>query len=78
MRATRPLTFEQRHVDHDAMGNAPHLLDPVHAAKIVHGHWRRASGDVVCERCNKLYYDHPHVVGALWLVETCDGRLVKL
>lgn len=46
-------------------------------------HWARAGGDVPCEICGKLYYDHPmdevHLGsdGAPWLHRVCDGRLVK-
>lgn len=72
---TRPLTFEERH-QHDAFGNAPELLDPKHAAKMESMY--RAGGDVVCQKCGKVYYDHPNVVGALWLIELCNGDLVHL
>lgn len=35
----------------------------------------RAGGDVVCDKCGLLYFDHPEENG---LVLTCDGRLWKL
>lgn len=38
----------------------------------------RAGGDVACDHCGHLYYDHPAVVGFEWLRRACDGRLLKL
>ena len=44
----------------------------------------RAGGDVVCEVCGKVYYDHPEykpsakTCGYVWLNEICNGDLVKL
>ena len=46
--------------------------------------FNRASGDVICEKCGKKYYDHPMYTKALdWngnavLNQLCDGSLVKL
>ncbi len=46
--------------------------------------FNRASGDVLCEKCGKKYYDHPPYMKALsWdghpvLNQLCDGSLVKL
>ncbi|AXQ68239.1 hypothetical protein HOT99_gp035 [Caulobacter phage CcrBL10] len=63
---------------HDEWGNAEHLLAPADAAVLEAGSWRRVSGDCTCETCAKLYYDHPPVLGALWLNRLCTGELVKL
>lgn len=63
---------------HDEWGNAEHLLSPLDAGKLRDNDWRRVSGDCVCGVCGKLYYDHPPVLGALWLNRICDGNLVKL
>jgi hypothetical protein len=46
----------------------------------------RASGDVVCEHCGRLYFDHPFALerwnlsftGDPFLHRLCDGSLVKL
>lgn len=65
-------------LQHDDMGNAPHLLSAADTERLEAGDYRRASGDVVCETCGKLYYDHPLLVGALWLNVLCDGDLVHL
>jgi len=63
---------------HDAYGNAADLLSAEDASRLKDGRWRRASGDVICESCGMLYYDHPLVIGALWLHRICDGDLVHL
>jgi len=42
------------------------------------GDWSRASGDVVCDYCSCLYYDHPQVPGYPFIRKLCNGRLVKL
>lgn len=71
------IPFEIR-VQHDNLGNAPHLLTASDAAHLEEGNFRRASGDVVCTVCGKLYYDHPLVIGALWLNRVCGDDLVHL
>jgi hypothetical protein len=43
----------------------------------------RAGGDLRCERCGKLYYDHPRggpigYNGERFLNRLCNGDLVKL
>lgn len=44
----------------------------------------RASGDVECEQCSKLYRDHPYCAGSrlpdnhYFLHVLCDGTHVKL
>jgi hypothetical protein len=63
---------------HDDFGNCPELLSPEDAAALDEGRWDRAGGAVVCDVCGKQYYDHPNVIGALWLTRVCDGSLVKL
>jgi hypothetical protein len=45
--------------------------------------FRRAGGDVICERCGKPYRkhgftEHRDFNNDPWLVELCDGSLVKL
>jgi hypothetical protein len=62
---------------HDDLGNCPELLDPVDAQRIKDGDVARVSGECVCSFCGKKYYDHPPVIGALWLTKLCDGLLVK-
>lgn len=74
---TRPMTFEERH-SHNDMGTNLDLLTPEHRKKYEAFDFYRAGGGVVCTICNKLYYDHPNVVGALWLTEICNRDLVKL
>lgn len=64
--------------EHDELGNAPHLLSPKHKSLLERGSINRVSGDCLCTVCGKKYYDHPQILGALWLNELCDGRLVKL
>jgi len=71
------MMFEERHM-HDDLGNCEALLDPKHKAKLDACDFYRAGGDKQCETCGKVYYDHPNVVGALWLTEICSGELVKL
>jgi hypothetical protein len=44
----------------------------------------RTSGEMICEKCGKTYYRHPDwapsakTCGYPWLVEICNGDLVKL
>lgn len=68
------------YVQHDHLGNAPELLAPADAARVNADRpdWFRASGACVCEACGKLYYDHPPVLGAIWLTRLCDDTFVKL
>jgi hypothetical protein len=63
---------------HDHMGNAPELMSARERVKVSEGVFKRASGDCVCEDCGKLYYDHPPVIGALWLTRLCNNHFVKL
>lgn len=63
---------------HDEWGNAPDLLAKADAEALEDGRWRRAGGDCECRTCGKKYYDHPRVLGALWLTRTCSGKLFKL
>uniref|UniRef100_A0AB74UM69 Uncharacterized protein n=1 Tax=Caulobacter phage BL57 TaxID=3348355 RepID=A0AB74UM69_9VIRU len=71
------ISYELRQ-QHDEYGNAEHLLSDADYAVILAGTWRRVSGDNLCGHCGKLYYDHPQVIGALWLTRICNGSLVKL
>lgn len=65
-------------VQHDDLGNAPHLMPEDERARVFdQGDWKRVGGGVRCS-CNRLYYDHPPVVGAMWLTRLCDGSFVKL
>lgn len=54
----------------------PYEPDRIRVDKL--GDWHRASGEVVCEVCGCVYYDHPPVTGYEWLRRTCAGKLVKL
>ena len=63
---------------HDEFGNCTELRKPEHHAKIEACDTYRAGGDMVCDKCGKIYYDHPYVLGALWLKELCNGDLVHL
>lgn len=65
------------YVQHDGNGNADHLLSDDDRVKLDECQWYRAGGDCVCE-CGKVYYDHPPVLGALWLQRLCNGDLVHL
>lgn len=38
--------------------------------------YSRASGEVFCPVCKKMYYDHPNYLS--WLTLLCDGKLVHL
>jgi hypothetical protein len=63
---------------HDEQGNAPDLMPEEERVRVFdHGDWKRVSGGVRCS-CGKLYYDHPQVLGALWLTRLCDNSFVKL
>ena len=68
------------YVQHDNLGNAEHLLSESDANRLREDNqdWFRSGGDCVCDTCGKLYYDHPPVIGALWLTRLCDDTLVKL
>ncbi|AXQ68616.1 hypothetical protein HOU00_gp077 [Caulobacter phage CcrPW] len=70
------IAYELRQ-QHDEMGNAAHLLSPGDAERINQGGYRRVAGGCTCD-CGKLYYDHPPVLGALWLTRLCGGEIVKL
>ena len=63
---------------HDEWGNCEELLSVDDKKILDNGTWYRSSGDCVCKDCNKKYYDHPLVLGALWLSKLCNGNLVKL
>jgi hypothetical protein len=63
---------------HDDLGNAPDLMP---AGERVFGEsqdWFRAAGACRCSVCGREYYDHPSVLGALWLTRICDDTFVKL
>jgi len=38
----------------------------------------RISGEIVCQICNRKYYDHPDVPRYSWLTRGCDGKNYKL
>lgn len=40
--------------------------------------WYRTSGQLICEKCGKEYYDHPEYEDYKWLNQLCNGDLVKL
>lgn len=66
------------YVQHDAMGNAPHLMPEEERRRVFdEGDYHRTAGGCFCS-CNRLYYDHSPVLGALWLTRLCDGQFVKL
>lgn len=66
------------YVQHDEMGNAPHLMSEEDRIRVFNtGDWKRAGGGARCS-CNRLYYDHDAVLGAMWLTRLCDGTFVKL
>lgn len=70
-----PLALYQQH---DEMGNAPHLMPEEERVRVFdHGDWRRVAGGIRCT-CDRLYYDHAPVLGALWLTRLCDNTFVKL
>lgn len=71
------IPFEIR-IQHDNLGNADHLLSDENRTKLEAGEMIRVGGDAECEICGKIWYDHPVVIGALWLNKACDGRLLKL
>lgn len=73
---TMPMSQHMRDM-HDHMGNCEELQSVEVKAKLEAGDWRRVSGDVICKKCGKIGYDHPRVMGALWLNVLCDGSLVK-
>jgi hypothetical protein len=39
---------------------------------------RRASGDMVCDECGAIYYDHAHDPLSTFLNVLCNGERVKL
>lgn len=67
-------------MQHDDMGNAPELMPEADRMRVFGEapDWYRAGGECVCKDCGKLYYDHPAVLGALWLTRLCDNTMVKL
>lgn len=65
------------YVQHDSLGNAPELMPADERARVEAGDFKRVGGGVRCS-CDRLYYDHPPVLGALWLTRLCDGSFVKL
>lgn len=71
------ISYELRE-QHDDMGNAPHLMPETERVRVFDsGDWKRAGGDCICA-CGRVYYDHPSVLGALWLTRLCDDTFVKL
>lgn len=62
---------------YDGNGNSVALLAEADRLFIENVGVPRAGGDVVCEKCGFIYYDHPPVQGALYLTRTCQG-IVKL
>lgn len=47
--------------------------------KMDNGEMYRASGDCICEKCGKLYYDHDYFAEPYeFLNILCNGDLVKL
>lgn len=40
--------------------------------------WYRASGDIECEHCGRVYYDHVFDPRDRWLTLICGGIRVKL
>lgn len=38
----------------------------------------RASGNVVCDKCGKIYYKHPMIKGYSFLTKLCNGDHVHL
>lgn len=72
------IPFELRQ-QHDDYGNASHLLSAEDKNLIESGAIRRVGGDAECPVCSRTYYDHDHVLGALWLTRGCDASfLLKL
>jgi hypothetical protein len=70
----------------DALRSRTRLLKPhvFPAPPFNENDWKRAGGDVRCETCGCVYYDHPLDPDALsfddlpYLHVLCDGRRVKL
>lgn len=65
---------------HDDLGNAPDLMPPADRERVFgeSQDWFRAAGACRCPVCGREYYDHPSVLGALWLTRICDDTFVKL
>lgn len=76
-RYTKPMTVEMR-MRHDHMLNCEELLEPKHKKMLDEGKIHRVGGDAECPVCGDIYYNHPHVVGALWVHEGCQDFLLKL
>lgn len=38
----------------------------------------RAGGDVECEHCGLVYFQHPHDLREPWMTLVCGGRRFKL
>jgi hypothetical protein len=47
-------------------------------SRVAAGDYVRASGDVICDQCNREYWRHGRVVGHEYLHKICGGLLVKL
>lgn len=72
-----PLALRRRH---DDLGCAPDLMPPEERER-VYGEspdFYRTAGACLCGDCGRTYYDHPQVLGALWLVRLCNNDFVKL
>lgn len=63
---------------YDDWGNADHLLSEPDRVRLDEGDWFRAAGECLCPICQRPYWRHPLVVGALWLHRLCTNELVHL
>jgi hypothetical protein len=46
-------------------------------AKMNEGKYERAGGDVECEKCRQVYYEHPQLPGFPTFHMLCRGEIVK-
>ena len=60
---------------HDANGNNSDLLDPAIEERMNNGEIQRASGEAICEKCGLNYYQHPRILGALYLTLGCNNEI---
>lgn len=63
---------------HDSNGNNFDLIDPAIEVRMENGEIQRASGEVICAKCGLTYYQHPRILGVLYLALGCNNEILKL
>ncbi len=81
---TRPKTltdaaeeYERKISEHSSTQRASEPVTKSHHASAT-PEFMHASGDCICQQCDRIYYDHPADVLEPFLNVLCDGTRVKL